>query len=324
MGSSPTPSVFSFIISIMIEVKDLYKYYGEDPALQGISFNVEKGEILGFLGPNGAGKTTTLRVITGYLYPTKGDVLIEGKSVLEDPLFCKKKLGYLPEDNPLYTDLTPREYLTFCGQARGIENIKERLKEVMEKTQIYEVWEKPIGELSKGYRQRVGIAQALLHDPDVLIMDEPTSGLDPVQIIEIRNLIKELSREKTILLSTHILPEVQMLASRVIIIHKGKIRAEGTPEELSRKFKAKEINFILKGEEKEIREKLEKADFISSFEIEKREDGIYGKFLPKENGDPREKFSKFAYENGFLILELYSKSLGLEEVFVELTREEEK
>jgi len=308
----------------MIEVKDLYKYYGEDPAVQGITFNVEKGEILGFLGPNGAGKTTTLRIITGYLYPTKGDVLIDGKSVLEDPLFCKKKLGYLPEDNPLYTDLTPREYLTFCAQARGIENAKQKLEEVMEKTQIRDVWEKPIGELSKGYRQRVGIAQALLHDPEVLIMDEPTTGLDPVQIIEIRNLIKELSKEKTILLSTHILPEVQMLATRVIIIHKGVIRAEGTPEELSKKFRAREINFALKGDENKIKEKLEKADFISSFEIEKKEDGVYGKFLPKEDGDPREKFAKFAYENGFLILELYTKSLGLEEVFVELTKEESK
>jgi len=308
----------------MIEVKDLYKYYGEDPAVQGITFNVEKGEILGFLGPNGAGKTTTLRIITGYLYPTKGEVFIDGKSVLEDPLFCKRKVGYLPEDNPLYTDLTPREYLSFCAQVRGIENVKKRFEEVMGKTQIHDVWEKPIGELSKGYRQRVGIAQALLHDPEILILDEPTTGLDPVQIIEIRNLIKELSKEKTILLSTHILPEVQMLATRVVIIHKGLIRVEGTPDELSKKFKAREINFVLKGDENKIREKLEKADFVFSFEIEKKEDGVYGKFLPKGDGDVREKFAKFAYENGFLILELYSKSLGLEEVFVELTKEEGK
>ncbi|MEN3044626.1 MAG: ATP-binding cassette domain-containing protein [Candidatus Hydrothermales bacterium] len=306
----------------MIEVINLYKYYGEEPAIQGISFNVEKGEILGFLGPNGAGKTTTLRIITGYLYPTKGEVLIDGKKLTQDPLYCKKKLGYLPEDNPLYTDLTPREYLTFCANARGIEEKKKKLDEVMEKTQIKEVWEKPIGELSKGYRQRVGIAQALLHDPDVLIMDEPTTGLDPVQIIEIRNLIKELSKEKTILLSTHILPEVEMLASRVIIIHKGIIRAEGKPYELSRKFKSKEIYFVLKGDEKEIREKINKLDFVASYEIEKKEDGIHGKFIPKENDDVREKFAKFAYENKFLILELYSKSLGLEEIFIELTKEE--
>ncbi len=323
MGSSPTPSV-SLFFNKMIEVKNLYKYYGEDPAVRGISFNVEKGEILGFLGPNGAGKTTTLRVITGFLYPTKGEVFIDGKNVLEEPLYCKKKLGYLPEDNPLYTDLTPREYLSFCAEARGIEDAQKKMEEVIEKTQIAEVWEKPIGELSKGYRQRVGIAQALLHDPEILILDEPTTGLDPVQIIEIRNLIKELSKEKTILLSTHILPEVQMLATRVIIIHRGVIRAEGTPEELSKKFKAKEISFALKGDENKIRERLEKADFVSSFELMSKEDAVYGKFLPKENGDPREKFAKFAYENGFLILELYSKSLGLEEVFIELTKEEQK
>ena len=320
MGSSPTPSVNQF--KFMIEVKDLYKYYGEDPAVQGISFNVEKGEILGFLGPNGAGKTTTLRIITGFLYPTSGEVLIDGKRVSEDPLYCKRKLGYLPEDNPLYTDLTPREYLNFCADARGVPNKNKKLEEVMEKTQIKEVWEKPIGELSKGYRQRVGIAQALLHDPEVLIMDEPTTGLDPVQIIEIRNLIKELSKEKTILLSTHILPEVEMLASRVIIIHKGIIRAEGTPHELSKKFKSREIYFTLKGDEREIREKFGKLDFISSYEIKKEGETVSGKFLPKENGDPREKFAKFAYENKFLILELYSKSLGLEEVFVELMKEE--
>jgi ABC-2 type transport system ATP-binding protein len=308
----------------MIEVQELVKYYGKDPAVKGISFKVEKGEILGFLGPNGAGKTTTLRIITGFLYPTSGTALVDGIDVRENPVEVKRKLGYIPEDNPLYTDLTPREYLSFCADVRDVEDKEKRLEEVAEVVQIREVWEKPIGELSKGYKQRVGIAQALLHDPEVLILDEPTTGLDPVQIIEIRNLIKRLGEEKTILISTHILPEVQMLAERVVIIHKGEIKAEGTPEELSEKFRSREINFVLKADEKDVKESLEKADFCKSFEITKKEKLIHGKIYPVSDGDPREKLFSLAVSKKWTILEMYSKSLGLEEIFIELTKEESK
>jgi ABC-2 type transport system ATP-binding protein len=220
----------------MIEVAHLTKYYGAFPALRDITFNVEKGEILGFLGPNGAGKTTTMRIIAGYLPATSGTVRVAGFDVAEKSIEARKHLGYLPETVPLYTELTTYEYLDFRGRITGLHNPKDRrarIFEVMDQLNVGDVSDKLIGALSRGYRQRVGLAQALLHNPDALILDEPTVGLDPVQITEVRELIKELGRNHTVILSTHLLPEVSMVCNRVIIINRGRLVALDTPIHLA-------------------------------------------------------------------------------------------
>ncbi len=220
----------------MIEVDHLTKYYGPSPAVQDVSFTVEKGEILGFLGPNGAGKSTTMRIITGYLPATSGTVRVAGVDVGEDSLEVRRHIGYLPETVPLYLDISPYDYLDFMGKLKGMRNgaaRRERIWDVMEQVRIDDVAHKLIGRLSKGYRQRVGLAQALLHNPDVLILDEPTVGLDPRQIIEIRELIKSLGQEHTVVLSTHILPEVSMTCTRVVIINRGRLVALDTPVHLA-------------------------------------------------------------------------------------------
>jgi ABC-2 type transport system ATP-binding protein len=220
----------------MIEVNNLTKYYGSFPALRDVTFNVEQGEILGFLGPNGAGKTTTMRVITGYIPPTSGTVSVAGYDVTEKSLEARKHLGYLPETVPLYAELTPWEYLDFKGRISGMHNTRERrarMVEIMDRINLADVSGKLIGSLSRGYRQRVGLAQAMLHNPSVLILDEPTVGLDPVQITDARELIKELGRDHTIILSTHLLPEVSMVCNRVIIINRGRLVALDTPFHLT-------------------------------------------------------------------------------------------
>ncbi|HKP52024.1 MAG TPA: ATP-binding cassette domain-containing protein [Chloroflexia bacterium] len=220
----------------MIEVENLTKYYGAFPALRDVTFSVEPGEILGFLGPNGAGKTTTMRIITGYIPPTLGTVRVAGFDVSQKSLEARKHLGYLPETVPLYAELTPWEYLDFKGRISGMHNTRERrsrIIEIMDRINLGDVSEKLIGSLSRGYRQRVGLAQAMLHNPDVLILDEPTVGLDPVQITDARNLIKELGRDHTIILSTHLLPEVSMVCNRVIIINRGRLVALDTPFHLT-------------------------------------------------------------------------------------------
>jgi ABC-2 type transport system ATP-binding protein len=220
----------------MIEVEHLTKYYGDVPVVRDVTFNVEPGEILGFLGPNGAGKTTTMRMITGYLPPTSGTVRVGGFDVNEKSLEARSRIGYLPETVPLYPELTTLEYLNFRGQITGLHNSRDRRArnfEVMELLNLTDVANKLVGNLSRGYRQRVGFAQAMLHNPDVLILDEPTVGLDPVQITEVRNLIKELGQNHTIILSTHLLPEVSMVCNRVIIINRGRLVALDTPIHLA-------------------------------------------------------------------------------------------
>lgn len=220
----------------MIEVEHLTKYYGTTPVVRDVTFSVEKGEILGFLGPNGAGKTTTMRMITGYLPPTAGTVRVAGFDVNEKSLEARSHLGYLPETVPLYTELTSLEYLDFRGRITGLQNSRDRrarIYEVMDRLNLTDVANKQIGNLSRGYRQRVGLAQAMLHNPDVLILDEPTVGLDPMQITEVRDLIKELGRDHTIILSTHLLPEVSMVCNRVIIINRGRLVALDTPIHLT-------------------------------------------------------------------------------------------
>lgn len=219
-------------IGMSIEVSGLVKYYGAQKAVDQLNFSVNKGEIVGFLGPNGAGKTTTMKMITGFLPPDKGSVQICGMNMLQYPIECKRKIGYLPEANPLYTDLYLKEYLAFVAGVHGADRGPWTVNDIIQKVGLQAEQHKKIGQLSKGYKQRVGLAAAILHNPEVLVLDEPTSGLDPNQIIEIRNLIKELGKDKTVLFSSHILQEVAAICSRVIIIHKGKIVADDGLENL--------------------------------------------------------------------------------------------
>ena len=230
----------------MIQINNLTKRYGEFLAVDDISFNVEKGKILGFLGPNGAGKTTTMRIITGFMPPSEGNVTISGYDVLDEPLLTKNKIGYLPETPPLYLDMTVSEYLNFAGLLKQIPNqkINAAVDNACSKVDINDVKNKVIKALSKGYKQRVGLAQAIIHDPEVLILDEPTIGLDPIQIREVRDLIKSLAGNHTIVLSTHILPEVDMTCDEVVIIKKGKIIAQDTPKNLSKKMNKSSLEEI--------------------------------------------------------------------------------
>src|SRR6188768_142577 len=230
----------------VIEVQHLTKRYGPFTAVSDISFSVERGEILGFLGPNGAGKTTTMRVLTGYMPPTEGTAVVAGFNLAEKPIEAKRRTGYLPETPPLYTDMSVREYLDFCARIKGVPRAdrKTRVTTVMERTRVADMAERQCGKLSKGYRQRVGLAQALLHNPEVLILDEPTAGLDPKQINETRQLIKELRGDHTVILSTHILPEVSQTCTRVVIINKGKVVAVDTPDNLTSRLRGSETMYV--------------------------------------------------------------------------------
>ncbi len=304
----------------MIEVQGLSRRYGDILAVDRISFAVDRGEIVGLLGPNGAGKTTTLRMITGFLHPTEGTVRVAGISLAEDPLAAKRRVGYLPEDNPLYTDLTPREYLTFRMQVYEVDDPRA-LSRVAETTGIVDVLDRPIAHLSKGYRQRVGLAAALLHDPDILILDEPTTGLDPLQILEIRGLIQRLAEEKTVLFSTHILPEVQALAKRVIIIHRGRIVAEGDPQTLAEQARGTRIHVLARGER--VEEALQNFTLGEDLQVERTPEGVRFSFVPTcTDPDPREEVFRWAVEHNFTLLELHREVFTLEEVFVRLTKEE--
>ncbi|OGF42743.1 ABC transporter, partial [Candidatus Falkowbacteria bacterium RIFOXYB2_FULL_47_14] len=243
----------------MIEIKNLTKRFGNTVILDNINLEVKKGEILGFLGPNGAGKSTTMKIITSFWSPTSGSIKIDGLDVTTDSLKTRTKIGYLPETVPLYDDMRVYEYLKFIAEVRGIakEDMKKRLKEVVEACGLKKVLLKPIEELSKGYRQRVGLAQAIMHEPDILILDEPTTGLDPNQIVEIRDLIKKIGKEKTVIFSTHILSEVSATCDRVLIINNGKIVGEGSPADLMAKAGGREIIYVkIKGPKDAVLSKL--------------------------------------------------------------------
>ncbi|MCX7877007.1 MAG: ABC transporter ATP-binding protein [Ignavibacteria bacterium] len=309
-----------------IKVSNLTKYYGDYLAVDDISFEVKKGEILGFLGPNGAGKTTTMKIITTYLPPTSGKVEVDGIDVEENSLEVRKRLGYLPELNPLYYDMTVTDYLDYVAALDGIpkSQIKTKRDEMIRVCGLEPMRKKDIGTLSKGYKQRVGLAQAMINNPDVLILDEPTSGLDPNQIIEIRNLIKKLGREKTVILSTHILSEVQATCNRVIIINKGKIVADGTTEELQAKSKGESIVTLevknncdrnsLATSLKELRN-VNKVEFVrdtgESFIF-----NIYG----QKGVDLREAVSGCVISKGATLLSMQAKQSSLEDIFRELTK----
>lgn len=309
----------------MIEIKNLSKKFGANTVLDDISFSVKQGEILGFLGPNGAGKTTTMKIITSFWSPTKGSVEVGGVNVSDDSIATRRKLGYLPETVPLYDDMRVYEYLKFIAEIRGLkkEDIKSRIREVVKSCGLEKVIRKPIEELSKGYRQRVGLAQAIMHDPDILILDEPTTGLDPNQIAEIRELIKKIGREKTVIFSTHILSEVSATCDRAIIINNGKIVGEGSPNELAKKAGGSGIIYVkIKGPRHEVIKKLQEMDNVESVEEKDKEsDDVRGYELkPKEGVDLREYLSMTVMRAGWSILEFNKKSVSLEDVFRELTK----
>lgn len=309
----------------MIEIKNLTKKFGPNIVLDDISFTVNKGEILGFLGPNGAGKSTTMKIITSFWTPTKGSVKVEGADVISDSIKTRQKIGYLPETVPLYDEMRVYEYLRFVAEIRGIDKteVKARIKEVVDTCGLKKVVRKPIEELSKGFRQRVGLAQAIMHKPDILILDEPTTGLDPNQIVEIRDLIKKLGQEKTVIFSTHILGEVSATCDRAIIINNGKIVGEGSPDDLARKAGAKEIIYVkIKGPKAEILNKLNEMENVEkAIEKDKESDEVFGyEIEPKEGVDLREYLSMTVMNNGWSILEFSKKSVSLEDVFRELTK----
>lgn len=309
----------------MIEIKNLTKKFGTNTVLNDLNFSVKKGEILGFLGPNGAGKTTTMKIITSFWGATDGDIVIDGLSVSSHSLETRKKIGYLPETVPLYEDMKVYEYLKFVAEIRGIarEDVKKRIKEVVESCGLTKVIKRPIEELSKGYRQRVGLAQAIIHEPDILILDEPTTGLDPNQIVEIRDLIKKIGKEKTIIFSTHILSEVSATCDRVIIINNGKIVGEGSPSDLMQKAGTKEIIYAkIKGYKEDILGKLKSMENVIDVEVKDKEgENIYGYEIEGKHGvDLREQLSTAVMNNGWSILEFNKKSVSLEDVFRELTK----
>lgn len=309
----------------MIEVSNLSKKFPGVTAVDDISFSVKKGEILGFLGPNGAGKTTVMKIITTYWPASEGTVTIDGINVTENPLAIRKIIGYLPETVPLYDDMRVFEYLKFVAEIRGIgkHEIVEKIKNALSLCGLKDVVRRPIEELSKGYRQRVGLAQAIIHNPDILILDEPTTGLDPNQIAEIRELIKTLGREKTVIFSTHILSEVSATCDRAIIINRGKLVGEGSPSELAAKAGSQEIIYVkIRGPREEVLDKLRSMENVEEVsEKDKESDDVYGyEIKPKAGVDLREYLSMTIMNSGWSILEFSKKTVNLEDVFRELTK----
>jgi ABC-2 type transport system ATP-binding protein len=312
---------------ILIDAQKLTKFYGEYLAIADISFSVRRGEIVGLLGPNGSGKTTTMRILTGYMPPTSGDVRIAGKDIMGQSLEARRHIGYLPETVPLYTDMSVTDYLRFMGLLRGMERerISLRITEAIEMLKLGDYRHTHIGKLSKGYRQRVGLAQAVLHEPEVLILDEPTIGIDPIQIVETRQLIKELGREHTILISTHILPEVSMLCSRVLIIHDGALVAEDTPANLGKRLHNHErVELDVRGPVGEITSALRGLPGVTGLSL--HNEGDVNSFVveSRSGDDQREKISHLIAGKGWGLLRLNSVSMSLEEIFIQLTARDEE
>ncbi|MSP12740.1 MAG: ATP-binding cassette domain-containing protein [Chloroflexi bacterium] len=304
----------------MIEVEHLTKDYGSFQAVRDLSFKINKGEIVGFLGPNGAGKTTTMRILTGYMPPTSGTARVAGYDVFLESLKVREHIGYLPETVPLYTDMTVGAYLDFMAKLHHVPNRRERIYDVMERTNIEERVDFLIGKLSKGYRQRVGLAQALLHDPEVLILDEPTIGLDPRQIIDVRELIKSLAQDHTVVLSTHILTEVSQTCQRVLIINQGKLVAEDTPERLTARLKGNERVFLHLANPPQNPEDLTAA-VPGALATESRGDGRF-EIECALGDDRRPEIAEAVVRKGWGLLELRPISMSLEEIFLQLTTDQ--
>jgi len=308
----------------VIEVKDLTRYYGPKRAISNVTFSVKKGEILGLLGPNAAGKTTTMRILTCYMPPTGGSASVGGYDIFEQSMEIRKITGYLPENPPLYPELVVSDYLRFVANLKGVEKnrIEKEIDSVVEKTSIGDVKNRVVGKLSKGYKQRVGLAQSLLNNPDVVIFDEPTVGLDPKQIIEIRELIKNLKGDHTVILSSHILPEVEQVCERVVIISEGEVVAEDTPENLTARMKGSErIIFELEGKENDIKGVFDNFKDIISIQMDTFTDQKV-KVVLESNTDLRKEFAKSLIEKNIGLLEMQSDKLTLEDIFLRLTTKE--
>lgn len=311
----------------MIEVRDLVKRYGDHIAVDHLNFSVEKGQIYGFLGPNGAGKTTTMNIMTGYIGPTEGEVIINGRNILEEPEEAKRCIGYLPEQPPLYNDMTVLEYLNFAAELKGLGTgeAEESVEKAVSLTQIDDVKNRLIKNLSKGYKQRVGLAQAILGMPDILILDEPTVGLDPKQILEIRELIRSLSREHTIILSSHILSEVQEVCDHVLIIHHGKLIATGTPQELEKQLKSQKTELIVKASDpKKVESLFRSIEGISDISCTAAgpENEVSVSVEPRENADIREAVFYACCKADYPILMMRPSSVSLESIFLQLTSDD--
>ena len=311
----------------MISVTNLTKTFGRTVAVDDISFDVSKGEVLGFLGPNGAGKTTTMRMLTCYLTPDKGTATVAGYDIIDDSLEVRKRVGYLPESAPLYMDMDVISYLEFVAAVRGIppEQRSHSIRTMVDTCGLRTVAGRRVGELSKGFKQRVGVAQTLIHDPEILILDEPTTGLDPSQIIEIRELIKEIGKERTVILSTHILPEVEATCSRVLIINEGRLTASGTPEELHALAGGEDLVYVsISAGGAPVEETLTRIASVTSVASLGAAGGGYVRYLLKsKNGaDVGEKVFRAVVENGWMINEIRRETLSLEDIFLKLTTRE--
>jgi ABC-2 type transport system ATP-binding protein len=310
----------------VIEVQHLSKRYGRVTAVDDISFRVERGEILGFLGPNGAGKTTTMRILTGYMPATTGKAIVAGFDVFDQPLEAKQRTGYLPETPPLYPDMSVIEYLTFVAKIKGIlpAERRQRIARVMERTRVADMANRLCSRLSKGYKQRVGLAQALIHNPDVLILDEPTAGLDPKQIIETRELIKELAGDHTIILSTHILPEVSQTCQRVVIINKGRVVAIDTPDNLTARLRGSETMYLqVDTADADASQALRHVDGVTRVVESERRNGLVAYEVNSETGrDVRRDLARAVVTNGWGLLEMRPMRVSLEDVFLSLITDE--
>ena len=314
-------------MAAVIDVKGLTKYYGSFPAVEDVTFQVGKGEILGFLGPNGAGKTTTMRILTGFMPPTSGSVEVVGYDVVDKSLEVRRLIGYLPETVPLYTDMPVSSYLNYMGTLRGMEpkRIQRRIDDVIEICRLEDYRKSLIGKLSKGFRQRVGIAQAILHEPQVLIMDEPTIGIDPIQVVETRKLIKDLGEEHTIVLSSHILPEVSMLCKRVLIIHEGQIVAEDSPVNLADRLQGVErIQVEVRGPQAQITEAFRSVRGVTSVNRVSFEGDRHTYVVEAGRGlDLRTTISRVVIGNNWGLLTIQLVGMSLEEIFLKLTTSED-
>lgn len=304
----------------MIHVEGLTKFYGRTAAVQDLSFRAERGEIVGFLGPNGAGKTTTMRILTGYMPPTSGTARIAGFDVVDESLEVRRRIGYLPETAPLYPELTVSEYLQFMGSLRDVEELPQSIERVLEQVHLEDRADQYIGSLSKGMKQRVGLAQALVHSPEVLILDEPTIGLDPAQIIEVRELVQDLGEERTVLLSTHILSEAQQVCDRVLIISRGRIVAEDTPDNLQAQLAGAERLIVrVGGDRARLRARLLELPEVTDVLDGETDDGL--EVIASGEGDARPAVARLIVGEGHDLLELRPIGFSLEEIFLQLTQE---
>jgi len=310
----------------VIEVQHLTKRYGPTTAVDDVSFRVERGEVLGFLGPNGAGKTTTMRVLTGYMPPSEGNAIVAGYDVMAQPIEAKRRTGYLPETPPLYPEMTVRDYLSFVARIKGVPRAerKSRVTAAMERTRIADMANRHCGKLSKGYRQRVGLAQAIMHNPDVLILDEPTAGLDPKQINETRQLIKDLGGDHTVILSTHILPEVSQTCHRVVIINKGRVVAVDTPENLTARLRGSETMFVqVDAAGADVRTAQQAVPGVTQVAASETRGTCTSFEINSETGrDVRRELASTIVGQGWGLLELRPLRMSLEEIFLHLTTEE--